>query len=363
MAEPISTTGAIILGAAQLAGAGANAYAQGKQNKKTRKWNEKMYAQQYADNLKNWHLQNDYNKPINQINRLKEAGLNPMLMQGDANLGMANAQASGADVKSWNPTAPQIDPQTITAPLNAVLTQRQIENTGASTSNTQAHTAKTQIDILHERLKIAKTADERDLIQGQITNLQHQDDYLVSQSAFLASQKALNEFDLKLKEDLRTNTIDMATATLRSINAGISRTFSDIALNSAKTSESYAAARLSKALTSLNEANFVKVMAEVGYIGAQTNNVKANTENQKVTKYLLEAQTKYTNFQSELNKLDQDLRKAQTANEIQRLELEKQRMFLQYADFIKTTVLDIIDINSKDYTTPARPPIGFGSYK
>lgn len=345
MAEPISATGAIILGAAQLAGAGANAYAQGKQNKKTRKWNEKMYHQQYADNLKNWHLQNEYNKPINQMNRLKEAGLNPMLMQGDGNLGMANASASGADVKSWNPTAPQIDPQTITAPLNAVLTQRQIENTGASTSNTQAHTAKTQIDTLHERLKMAKTSDERDLIQAQITNLQHQDDYLANQSAFLMTQKAFTDFDLKLKEELRQNTIDIARASLRSINAGISRTFSDISLNSAKTSESYAAAKLSQALTRLNEHNVDKVLAEIINLGKTGQNIDASTSNIRQEKFLIKAKTRYTEYQTSLSALDQELRKAQSATEIQKLENMKADMTLKYAEFIKDLMLEALEFS------------------
>lgn len=36
-------------------------------------------------NLENWHLQNEYNLPINQMQRLKEAGLNPNLIYGSGN--------------------------------------------------------------------------------------------------------------------------------------------------------------------------------------------------------------------------------------------------------------------------------------
>lgn len=47
-------------------------------------------------NLKMWHLQNEYNKPVNQMKRFQEAGLNPNLIYSQGNAGNAGAVASSA---------------------------------------------------------------------------------------------------------------------------------------------------------------------------------------------------------------------------------------------------------------------------
>lgn len=75
---------------------------------------EKMYKQQVKDNRENWQMQQAYNTPAMQMQRLKMAGLNPaMMMQGGADLGMAGSsiQAAGASSPSFAPMpdAPQYD--------------------------------------------------------------------------------------------------------------------------------------------------------------------------------------------------------------------------------------------------------------
>ena len=99
---------ATISAASNVASATINAIAQGAQNRKTRKWNEAMYGKQREDALADWARTNEYNTPLQQMARLKEAGLSPHLIYG----GGANSISSpvrSTDVKSWNPTAPQID--------------------------------------------------------------------------------------------------------------------------------------------------------------------------------------------------------------------------------------------------------------
>ena len=51
-----------------------------KENRKAREWNEKMYYQQVEDNRKNWLMQQEYNLPSAQVQRLLDAGLSPALM-------------------------------------------------------------------------------------------------------------------------------------------------------------------------------------------------------------------------------------------------------------------------------------------
>lgn len=86
--EPVVTSALIGAGASALAG-GTSAVAQSSLNKKTREfnreeaekqrqWNEAMAEKQNAWNYEMWMKQNEYNDPTHQVQRLRDAGLNPL---------------------------------------------------------------------------------------------------------------------------------------------------------------------------------------------------------------------------------------------------------------------------------------------
>jgi len=140
----------LIAAGASLAGQGINAMAQGKMNRKTRQWNEKMYAQQRADSLSDYTMQNEYNSPASQMQRLRDAGLNPNLVYGNG------ATATGGTVRSsaapaWNPKAPQIESSGIG---NSLMSYYDIQLREAQTDN-----LRTQNTVLAEEkaLKAAQT--------------------------------------------------------------------------------------------------------------------------------------------------------------------------------------------------------------
>ena len=128
MPAPIITAGLIAAGS-NLLGQGINAYAQGKTNKATRRWNEKMYGIQRQDALADWQMQNAYNSPAAQMERLRAAGLNPNLVYGHG----ADAQGGiirSTDVKGWNPQAPQFDFGSVSGQyFNTMLMGQQYEKT------------------------------------------------------------------------------------------------------------------------------------------------------------------------------------------------------------------------------------------
>lgn len=103
---PLTEAAAAVIGAGlSAASSGASIFANAKLNRKTMRWNERMYALQRADALKDWAMQNEYNSPAAQMERLRAAGLNPHLVYGNG----ADAQGGivrSTDVKGWNPTAP-----------------------------------------------------------------------------------------------------------------------------------------------------------------------------------------------------------------------------------------------------------------
>lgn len=85
-----------------------NAISQGATNKKTREWNEAMYQKQRTDALADWARTNEYNSPLQQMARFKEAGLSPHLIYGGGANSISQPVRS-TDTKSWSPNAPQID--------------------------------------------------------------------------------------------------------------------------------------------------------------------------------------------------------------------------------------------------------------
>lgn len=156
--------------AAGLAGGSAiganliNAVTTGLANRANRKWNEKMYAQQRNDALADWHMQNAYDSPEEQMKRLKAAGLNPNLVYGhgaDAgssssvrqsspgsydprpihveSSGIADAASLYFDTKIKEQTAKNMQAQ------NA-LTDQQVLEAAARINNINANTAKTAQD-------------------------------------------------------------------------------------------------------------------------------------------------------------------------------------------------------------------------
>jgi len=101
---------AIVVAGAGLLGQAINAGSNANINKKTREWNERMYNLQRTHSLSDWTMQNEYNSPQAQMARLKSAGLNPNLIYGEGSVvGNSSSNIRSADVKSWNPQAPQLD--------------------------------------------------------------------------------------------------------------------------------------------------------------------------------------------------------------------------------------------------------------
>ena len=101
----------------------ANLIAQGAMNRKTRKWNEAMYGKQREDALADWARTNEYNAPLQQMARLKEAGLSPHLIYGGGANSISQPVRS-TDTKSWSPNAPQIDGSQIVSQYFGVQQQQ-----------------------------------------------------------------------------------------------------------------------------------------------------------------------------------------------------------------------------------------------
>jgi len=118
----------LISAGANLASQGLQAFTQGLQNRANRRFSEKMFQWEVNANRQNWADQNAYNSPQQQMQRLKEAGLNPNLVYGNG------AVATGGNIASANASTPQGQaPQfdlggIVSGFLDAEMKQIQIDN-------------------------------------------------------------------------------------------------------------------------------------------------------------------------------------------------------------------------------------------
>lgn len=76
-------------------------------NRNQRKWMEHQYEKQRQHALADWSMQNEYNSPQSQMQRLREAGLNPNLVYGHGADAMSTAPARASSPGTWNPKPPE----------------------------------------------------------------------------------------------------------------------------------------------------------------------------------------------------------------------------------------------------------------
>lgn len=109
-------------------------------NRKNRRFAEKMYDRQRNDALADWNAMNAYNSPAAQMERLKEAGLNPSLMYGGGGGSiMQSATVRSADMGKYEhqPGGTALGP-TMAAAANIKLANAQTDNVEAQTEVARA---------------------------------------------------------------------------------------------------------------------------------------------------------------------------------------------------------------------------------
>lgn len=186
--------GTIIAAGAAVASTAGNAYMTGRTNRKTREFSKEMYNRQREHALADYNMQNDYNSPTSQMQRLREAGLNPNLIYGSsANAGEASPVRS-SQAPPWNPHAPQVDAASIGESIGKYY---DVQKTKEETDN-----LKKQNTVL---------AQEALLKDAQRTNVN-------ADTASKLVQTDTGKFRLELESVLRQNTLDARDADLRKTN-------------------------------------------------------------------------------------------------------------------------------------------------
>lgn len=132
-------------------------------NKKNRQYADKTYEKTRRDNLADWHRNNTYNSPQEQMKRFQEAGLNKNLMYGQGNSGPSgNIPTADAPTPEFNtPDASNLD-NIFGGIADLRLKKQQTDNLKKQADEITARTALTQAQEIQT---LTNTADTEQNIQ------------------------------------------------------------------------------------------------------------------------------------------------------------------------------------------------------
>lgn len=222
-------------------------------NKSTKKANEanmafqrEMYERQRSDALADWQKEADYNAPRQQMARLQDAGLNPNLVYGHG------ADATMSSVRSSSPggytaQAPRWDLDT------GLSSMYDLKLKEAQTDNVKAATEVARLEALNK------------IVQGDTM-----------------------KFDLGLKDQLKSITMEMALATLHKAQSEADSANVDASIKGdKKVYEAEVKRRISESIDAANKAELSEQQKQI---------MKKNLD-------LLEKEGKLKDFEIKLNEL------------------------------------------------------------
>lgn len=183
------------------------------QNQASQNFSREMYDRQKGDNLEFWRMQNEYNDPAKQMERLQSAGLNPALMYGNGTASTGTASPiSKADVQK-----PQFEPNQY----------NHLQGAAGNALNMYYDTQVKQAQI--DNLKTQNTVQTQDAILK------------AAQTEETLSRKNRSVFDLDFASELRQTSADalregvrLQGATIENLQANTKQTLSQTELNVAK---------------------------------------------------------------------------------------------------------------------------------
>lgn len=156
---------AAIAGGASLVGQAFNAYQSGKMNKRAERFNREMYAKQRQDNLSDWHMQNAYNDPAAQMQRLQNANLNPHLVYGNGADAQMASPVRSSNISNPSYDTPRIDMGSVVGQaLQAKQLQSNIAKTEAEADLIRSNTDAKKFDNqIRERVGLDNYVQQLDL--------------------------------------------------------------------------------------------------------------------------------------------------------------------------------------------------------
>lgn len=151
--------GSIIGGVAALGSAIAGAISAKRQQRRQNKMNQDMARYQNTLNVEQWNRENEYNTPLNQMKRLKEAGVNPRLWWSSGSNTAASSPALSAPEQQYTAVGGELARGLSDAFGSAVNAINQIN---------QINQQNAQIELLRAQTKHYNTLSDLNKINSSI---------------------------------------------------------------------------------------------------------------------------------------------------------------------------------------------------
>lgn len=202
-------------------------------NQRTRHWAERQAELQYQRSLNIMQLQNEYNRPEAQRQRLKDAGLSVGLMYGGNGNGGVSADAAAPQMASYTPIAPDTSGLSLIGQAGKTLMEGKLMEAQINKLNADAGNAEQDTKL---KEAVTKSQEIENLIKQcttpqQIMQAQANLDKTIAEIKVLNADELLkSQQQMKLANDLYWDNKLNALELLKKQ--------ADIALTNAKTDES-----------------------------------------------------------------------------------------------------------------------------
>lgn len=167
-----SLLGGVVSGIGSIFGSSIGSNNNVKAVKEQNKGNLALAELAYQRDLEQWNRQNVYNSPIEQMKRIKDAGLNPNLMYGEGNVGNANSSPSFnppnlASYHNFGDFGASQAGQALMAGLqgyvNVKKTEAETDSIRQNTQNLKADETFKELRNIYQGYVNSKTKDEADV--------------------------------------------------------------------------------------------------------------------------------------------------------------------------------------------------------
>lgn len=296
--------------------------------------------------VQQWNRENDYNSPVSQLARLRQAGLNPLFHGLDGNtaggLSSVNTPAAPSIGSSWGASAAasrlrmeeaMFAEQLKNLKADTTKKEREGEKIEAETEGQNLSNANVRVELHYNQAKENFDFNvQTPLLDEQGNVVYNEDGTPVMVSNFDNKlQNAVHQMNVSLKKSYKQFENDSYETAMKKIQSdhfeqeymtrleklgyerdtaklGLDLYRAQIALTKAKTATEKAAAQELMTRAQLNIQNAAKAKAETGLIGEQTETEKERREN-------IKEDTKVKQTQGELNKANTGESKARTVTE------------------------------------------------
>ena len=279
-----AAAGAAIAGglaaAGTIGGSAAQSIATSNLNKKNRKWQEQMYEKQRANYLQDLENERAYNSASAQMQRLRDAGLNPNLLFGDGQVaGLSSGAQNGATV----PT-PATYGYDIASPIASAMSQL---SSGVLRSS--------ELDIAQQNADTAKQNSHVALFNAYTSAIGE-----MAKARNLDADTALRNIDVKYRDAFNTGQVEKISSEIdmnnqRSFNL-LQQSITAMSLRDAQKAELLAKVEQLRSSASL-------MVNQIPLVMAQTSESRARKGAIDETAQLTFVQREWQEFQNSMKDL------------------------------------------------------------